>query len=125
MVNALMAAKRQGSILVDEMLEAMNMPTRGDIAAVHRRLHDTRAEVFRLRAKLESQQVGGVAAGVGSSDELVDLRNEVAELRKAVQALSEASASAADATDDDDAASATDQKAGTARKTSTTRRKNP
>ena len=53
MVNALMAVKRQGSLLVDEMLEAMNMPTHREINTLHQRLHAMRREYRALREEIE------------------------------------------------------------------------
>lgn len=52
MVNAMMAAKQQSALLVDEVLEAMNIPTRNELNTVHRRVHDLRRENHALRAEL-------------------------------------------------------------------------
>jgi len=52
MVNALMAVKRQGALLVDEALEAMNIPTRRELNTVHQRLHDLRRDNQALRAEI-------------------------------------------------------------------------
>ena len=91
MVNALMAVKHQGAQLVDEWLEAMNMPTRGDLGTVQRRLHDTRADYQRLRVQSESMRAEMDAmAGLGS--EVEELRAEMAELRKQLKALASTSA---------------------------------
>jgi len=53
MVNALMAVKRHGSLLVDEMLESMNMPTHREINTLHRRHHETRRDLRALRSEVE------------------------------------------------------------------------
>jgi poly[(R)-3-hydroxyalkanoate] polymerase subunit PhaE len=53
MVNALMAVKRQGAVLVDEALESMNIPTRREINTMHQRMHDVRRENHALRAELD------------------------------------------------------------------------
>ena len=53
MVNALMAVKRHGSLLVDESLESMNMPTHREINTLHRRLHEMRREYRALRDDVE------------------------------------------------------------------------
>src|SRR6185369_9435648 len=53
MVNALIAVKHQGSLLVDEALESMNMPTRREINTMHLRVHEARRANFTLRAELE------------------------------------------------------------------------
>ena len=61
MVNALMQVKRHGSLLVDEMLESMNMPTHREINTLHRRLHDMRREYRSLRGEIE--QLRGERSG--------------------------------------------------------------
>jgi polyhydroxyalkanoate synthesis regulator phasin len=99
MVNALMAVKQQGARLVDESLEAMNMPTRTEISGLQRRLHDSRkdfrklsAEAERMRAELDD--MAGVVSGVEA------LRQELDTLREAVKKLQEkpAPATPSDAT---------------------------
>jgi polyhydroxyalkanoate synthase subunit PhaE len=86
MVNALMAVKQQGARLVDEWLEAMNMPTRSEIGGLQRRLHDSRndyrklsGEAERMRAELED--LAGVVSGMEA------LRQELDSLREAVKKL--------------------------------------
>lgn len=54
LVNSLMALKRHGSMMVDEVLSAMNMPTRGEVDTLHRRLQETRREGKALRAELDA-----------------------------------------------------------------------
>lgn len=88
MVNALMAVKQQGARLVDESLEAMNMPTRSEIDGLQRRLHDSRndyrklsGEAERMRAELDD------LAGMVSGREA--LRQELDTLRDAVKKLQE------------------------------------
>ena len=53
MVNALMAVKRHGSLLVDEMLESMNMPTHREINTLHHRLHQMRRDYQALREEID------------------------------------------------------------------------
>jgi polyhydroxyalkanoate synthase subunit PhaE len=53
MVNALMAVKHQGSKLVDEVLEGLNMPTRREISTLHERFQESRREIRRLRRDLD------------------------------------------------------------------------
>ena len=53
MVNALMAVKHHGSLLVDEMLESMNMPTHREINTVLQRLHEMRRDHRALRDEVE------------------------------------------------------------------------
>jgi polyhydroxyalkanoate synthase subunit PhaE len=89
MVNALMAVKHQGAQLVDEWLEAMNMPTRGDLGTVQRRLHDTRADYQRLRVQSESMRAE-LDAVAGAGSEIEELRAEMAELRKQLKAMASA-----------------------------------
>jgi len=90
MVNTLMAVKHQGAQLVDEWLEAMNMPTRGDLGTVQRRLHDTRAEYQRLRVQSESMRAE-LDAMAGAGNEVEALRADLAELRKQVRAMASTS----------------------------------
>jgi len=52
MVNALMAVKQQGSLLVDEMLEGFNIPTRNEISTLQQRLQETRREMQRMAREL-------------------------------------------------------------------------
>jgi class III poly(R)-hydroxyalkanoic acid synthase PhaE subunit len=53
LVNALMAVKQEGSRLVDEALETMNMPTRREVSTLQQRLQETRREMQRLRGQVE------------------------------------------------------------------------
>lgn len=54
LVNALAAVKRQSSVLLDDMLESMNLPTRREMDTVHRRMHEARRDNHALRADLAS-----------------------------------------------------------------------
>ncbi len=54
LVNSLMALKRHGTMMVDEVLSGMNMPTRSEVDTLHRRLQETRRESKLLRAELAS-----------------------------------------------------------------------
>ncbi len=99
MVNALMAVKHQGARLVDESLEAMNMPTRTEISGLQRRLHDARKDFRKLsveaeRMRAELDDMAGVVSGVEA------LRQELDTLREAVKKLQEkpAPATPSDAT---------------------------
>jgi class III poly(R)-hydroxyalkanoic acid synthase PhaE subunit len=53
MVNALMQVKRHSSLLVDEMLESMNMPTHREINTLHQRLHEMRRGYRALREEID------------------------------------------------------------------------
>jgi polyhydroxyalkanoate synthase subunit PhaE len=54
LVNSLMALTRHGTMMVDQVLSAMNMPTRSEVDTLHRRLQETRRESKVLRAELDS-----------------------------------------------------------------------
>jgi polyhydroxyalkanoate synthase subunit PhaE len=54
LVNSLMKLKRHGTMLVDEALGAMNMPTRAEVDTLHRRLQEVRREIKALQAAIES-----------------------------------------------------------------------
>jgi class III poly(R)-hydroxyalkanoic acid synthase PhaE subunit len=54
LVNALMALKRRMSVMVDESLGAMNMPTRSELRTLQDRLQETRRENKALRLELET-----------------------------------------------------------------------
>jgi class III poly(R)-hydroxyalkanoic acid synthase PhaE subunit len=60
LVNSLMAVKRHGTMMVDEVLGALNMPTRAEIDTLHLRLQEARREGKALRAELESLRQLGV-----------------------------------------------------------------
>jgi polyhydroxyalkanoate synthase subunit PhaE len=53
LVNALVAVKHHGSMIVDEALEGMNMPTRREINTLHQRVHETRRANHSLRLEME------------------------------------------------------------------------
>ncbi len=57
MVNALMAVKHHGSLLVDELLESLNMPTHREINTLHHRLHEIRRDYRTLRNVVEQLRV--------------------------------------------------------------------
>ncbi|MFO8153156.1 class III poly(R)-hydroxyalkanoic acid synthase subunit PhaE [Thioalkalivibrio sp.] len=84
MVNSLMAVKKQGVRLVDEWLEAMNIPTASEISTLQRRLHDTRSDYHAVRSQMERMQ-GELDEHKGANGEVQRLREEVAELRAALE----------------------------------------
>jgi polyhydroxyalkanoate synthase subunit PhaE len=59
MVNALMAVKKEGSRLVDEVLEGFNMPTRREISTLHERFQESRREIRSLRRELDELKGAG------------------------------------------------------------------
>jgi class III poly(R)-hydroxyalkanoic acid synthase PhaE subunit len=56
LVNAQMALKQRLSVMVDESLGAMNMPTRGELRTLQDRLQETRRENKQLRRELDQIQ---------------------------------------------------------------------
>ena len=53
-VNALMALKKHSQMMVDEVLGALNMPTRREIETLHSRFHLMKRDNNALRAELEA-----------------------------------------------------------------------
>lgn len=74
LVNTLMAVKRQEQKMVDEILTALNMPTRRELDTSHRRVHELRRQVWKM------QQVHDESA-------IRELREEVAGLQRTVESL--------------------------------------
>jgi polyhydroxyalkanoate synthase subunit PhaE len=66
LINAQMALKRRMSVMVDESLGALNMPTRSELRTLQDRLQETRRENKRLRRDLIALQ-RQVAALAGTS----------------------------------------------------------
>ncbi|TVQ73361.1 class III poly(R)-hydroxyalkanoic acid synthase subunit PhaE [Ectothiorhodospira sp. BSL-9] len=56
MVNSLMAVKRQGTRLMDEVTESLNMPTRREVNTLHRRLQESRREMHQIKSALREMQ---------------------------------------------------------------------
>ena len=52
-VNALMALKRHSRMMLDEVLDTLNMPTRKEMNTLHNRFHQEWRENKKLRAELE------------------------------------------------------------------------
>ncbi|MCG5511311.1 class III poly(R)-hydroxyalkanoic acid synthase subunit PhaE [Ectothiorhodospira lacustris] len=63
MVNSLMAVKRQGTRLMDEVTESLNMPTRREVNTLHRRLQESRREMQALKTAVRklTEQANGDA----------------------------------------------------------------
>jgi class III poly(R)-hydroxyalkanoic acid synthase PhaE subunit len=74
LVNTLMAVKRHEQKMLDEISGVLNLPTRRELDTSHRRLHQLRSELERLRETLDESSIHA-------------LREEVAALRREVQAL--------------------------------------
>jgi class III poly(R)-hydroxyalkanoic acid synthase PhaE subunit len=69
LVNALMALKQRMSVIVDETLGTLNMPTRSELRTLQDRLQETRRETKALRhelAMLKKQVAGAADATKGS-----------------------------------------------------------
>ena len=54
LVNALMRVKQRMSVIVDEYLGAMNMPTRRELRTLQDRVQEARRETKRLRSELDA-----------------------------------------------------------------------
>jgi class III poly(R)-hydroxyalkanoic acid synthase PhaE subunit len=67
LVNALMALKHRLSVLVDETLGALNMPTRSELRTLQDRLQETRRENKALRHDLEMLKDQVAALGGGAT----------------------------------------------------------
>jgi class III poly(R)-hydroxyalkanoic acid synthase PhaE subunit len=69
LINAQMAMKKRMSIMVDEQLGAMNMPSRSEMRTVQDRLQETRRENKQLRNRLHAleKQVAALAGDTPSS----------------------------------------------------------
>jgi class III poly(R)-hydroxyalkanoic acid synthase PhaE subunit len=80
LVNTLMAWKRHGHQMVDEMLSALSMPTREEMDTLHQRMQELRRETKSLQinqatgAKIHLEELLG---------QITALRQEVAELKAA------------------------------------------
>ncbi len=74
LTNTLMAVKRQEQKMVDEVLSALNMPTRRELDTSHRRVHQLQRQVWRLQDEFNE-------AGI------LELRQEVMALRREVESL--------------------------------------
>lgn len=67
LVNALIAVKQRLSIMVDETLGTLNMPTRAELRTLQDRVQETRRENKALRAELEAMKEQLAALGAGAS----------------------------------------------------------
>ncbi len=67
LVNSLMALKKQGQALVDEMLGMLNMPTREDLCTLQEGLQAMRREVRRLEARIGRSDRAAAAPPPGTT----------------------------------------------------------
>jgi class III poly(R)-hydroxyalkanoic acid synthase PhaE subunit len=84
LVNAQMALKRRMSVMVDETLGAMNMPTRSELRTLQERLQETRREEKMLQREIElvKREVHALTHGAGSAPpRATAAREEVAPTR--------------------------------------------
>jgi len=112
LVNALMGVKREGARLVDEQLEAMNMPTRSEIGVLEHRLHDTRAAYRKLRFEAEGLREDlDAQADIQreTGDALEHLRAELDQLRAQVGSAKPESSGGSGKTGGGDAAQSKDE----------------
>ena len=65
LVNAQMALKKRMSVMVDESLGALNMPTRSELRTLQDRLQETRRENKQLRHELDmiARRISGLPGG--------------------------------------------------------------
>ena len=79
LVNAQMALKKRMSILVDENLGAMNMPTRSELRTLQDRLQETRRENKQLRHSLHTleRRVAALAGEAPPSAPVTALKSSV------------------------------------------------
>jgi polyhydroxyalkanoate synthase subunit PhaE len=68
LINAQMALKRRMSVMVDETLGAMNMPTRSEMRTLQDRLQESRRESKALRHEVESLKKEIRSLGQGQLD---------------------------------------------------------
>lgn len=68
MGTAAAALRRQATVVVDNMLEWLNMPTRREVDTLAQRLHETRREIHALRAEIERMKQRGDAPAERRAD---------------------------------------------------------
>lgn len=81
LVNALMALKRHGGDMVDEMLGALGMPTRKGLNTMQRRQQELRRELVAFRRELDAAELVELRA------ELNAVRQELSGLRASVPSV--------------------------------------
>ena len=67
MINRLMAVKKHGSTITDEVAESLNMPTRREVNTLHERLQESRREMFRMKSQLHKLTKAQKTAASASS----------------------------------------------------------
>ena len=56
MVNALMRMKRHEQLMVEEVMTALNMPTRGEVDTTHKRVYELQQQLRRVQETLEEAE---------------------------------------------------------------------
>ncbi|OOG22819.1 class III poly(R)-hydroxyalkanoic acid synthase subunit PhaE [Thioalkalivibrio denitrificans] len=97
LVNALMAVKKEGSRLVDEVLEGLNMPTRREISTLHQRFQESRREIRSLRRELDALKGDNGAAAEESPKPAKTAAPKSAPKRKAAAPAKKSGGSKAEA----------------------------
>jgi polyhydroxyalkanoate synthase subunit PhaE len=89
LVNSVMALKRHGGMMVDEILGALNMPTRGEIDTLHGRLHEMRWEGKTVRAEINAMkdQLQTLTKRDETTQNEKALRTEVKDMNDQLQTL--------------------------------------
>ncbi len=84
LVNAQMALKKRMSLMVDEQLGAMNMPTRSELRTLQDRLQETRRENKRLQRDLEGvkRALAGLVGNTASAPEAPPARPRAGTAKK-------------------------------------------
>ena len=76
LVDALMRVKHHGQVMAEEMLGALNMPSRRELDTAHARIQDLKRQVMALKQQLKNSQPKDMAA------QLEALRKEVEALKQ-------------------------------------------
>jgi class III poly(R)-hydroxyalkanoic acid synthase PhaE subunit len=94
-VNSSMALKRQGQLMVDELLSAMNMPSRRELNTAHERIHRLDREVKALQAQVAKAGTDELSKAVEKLEahlqafDLAGWQSELGELRDQVASLTQ------------------------------------
>jgi class III poly(R)-hydroxyalkanoic acid synthase PhaE subunit len=95
LINASMQLKRHGQLLTEEVMGALNMPTRQELDTAHLRTHQLKGEVKaleqRLKEVLAQEPAGGGTLGpkARADGDLAMLRQEMQTLQQELEALKE------------------------------------
>jgi poly[(R)-3-hydroxyalkanoate] polymerase subunit PhaE len=92
-INSSMALKRHGQLMVDEMLSAMNMPSRRELNTAHERIHRLNREVMALQEQARKTGAADLSKAVEKIEQTVEsldvagLQSQLAELRAELASL--------------------------------------